>query len=109
MTVSADHIVVLILLLALTVKFIFFEDKAELERRLATAEIMSHRQQQQQQTTEQHTDGQDLCHGHSNTQLNVNLCKKFSPGSPELSSTPTFFLQRSDSLETESKEFKIKK
>lgn len=32
MTVSADHIVILILLLALTVKFIFFEDKAQLDQ-----------------------------------------------------------------------------
>uniref|UniRef100_A0A1B6EGS7 3-hydroxy-3-methylglutaryl coenzyme A reductase n=1 Tax=Clastoptera arizonana TaxID=38151 RepID=A0A1B6EGS7_9HEMI len=34
LTVSADHIVILILLLALTVKFIFFEDKEELNEQI---------------------------------------------------------------------------
>lgn len=34
MSGSADHIVILILLLALTVKFIFFEDKEELTEQI---------------------------------------------------------------------------
>ncbi|XP_067013691.2 3-hydroxy-3-methylglutaryl-coenzyme A reductase isoform X2 [Anabrus simplex] len=38
LTVSADHIVILILLLALTVKFIFFEDKEELTEQLLMSE-----------------------------------------------------------------------
>lgn len=41
MRVSADQIVILILLLALTVKFIFFEDKEELAEQFLVSEDSS--------------------------------------------------------------------
>ncbi|KAL3290142.1 hypothetical protein HHI36_023506 [Cryptolaemus montrouzieri] len=43
MTLSADHIVILILLLALVVKFVFFENKHELTEQLLTTEIIEKR------------------------------------------------------------------
>lgn len=91
MTVSADHIVILILLLALTVKFIFFEDKASLAEQLRMSD----------QGLE-FIDGQEFCHGHSHSQLNSNLRKKFSPEMPLVRSS-SFFLERSDSYDENSK------
>lgn len=67
LTVSADHIVILILLLALTVKFIFFEDKEELAEHI----LMS-------------SDIQDV---YSERGLDSTLRQRFAPhfsvGSPE--------------------------
>lgn len=94
MTVSADHIVILILLLALTVKFIFFEDKAQLAEQLRMSDQMDC------------LDGQEYCHGHSHSQLNNSLRKKFSANMPFVR-TSSFFLERSDSFEADGKHNKI--
>lgn len=88
MTVSADHIVILILLLALTVKFIFFEDKAQLAEHIRMSEQIDC------------ADGQEFCHGHSHAQLNNSLRRKFSTNMT-FSRTSSFFLERSDSFETD--------
>lgn len=96
MTVSADHIVILILLLALTVKFIFFEDKAQLVA-------------EQLRMSDQGLDcmdGQDYCHGNSHSQLNFSLRRKFSPNMPFLRSG-SFFLEQSDSFDSESSMYSL--
>lgn len=84
MTISADHIVILILLLALTVKFIFFEDKDQLAEQLRMSEQRF-----------ECADGQEFCHGHSHSQLNSSLREKFSSTMPFIRAG-SFFLEQSD-------------
>lgn len=79
MTLSADHIVILILLLALVVKFIFFENKEELAEQLRVH--MSERLE--------HLDHQEY------NQLNRNLRRRFTSGMPFFRSQ-SFFLDRAE-------------
>lgn len=81
MTLSADHIVILILLLALAVKFIFFENKEELAEQL--------RVHMSERLNADHLDNHDY------NQLNRNLTRRFTSGMPFFRSQ-SFFLDRGE-------------
>lgn len=76
-TLSADHIVILILLLALVVKFIFFENKEELQQQLRV------------HMTDRVADNND-------NQLNTDLMKKFQTSMPFFKNHTAFFLDNND-------------
>lgn len=76
-TLSADHIVILILLLALVVKFIFFENKEEIQQQLRV------------HLTDRVADNND-------NQLNTDLMKKFQGSMPFFKKRTSFFLENND-------------
>lgn len=76
-TLSADHIVILILLLALVVKFIFFENKEEIQQQLRV------------HMTDRVADNND-------NQLNTDLMKKFQGSMPFFKKHTSFFLDNND-------------
>lgn len=77
-TLSADHIVILILLLALVVKFIFFENKEVLQQQLRVH--MSER----------------VAADTNDNQLNTDLMRKFQASMPFFKNRTAFFLDNND-------------
>ncbi|XP_012277434.1 3-hydroxy-3-methylglutaryl-coenzyme A reductase isoform X2 [Orussus abietinus] len=79
LSVSADHIVILILLLALTVKFIFFEDRGEIAKQLRFKEDTE---------TEERANEEGATESMHATTLNISLQQKFGVALPM--HTPVF-------------------
>lgn len=78
LSVSADNIVILILLLALAIKFIFFEDKADIAKQLRFKEDDDTEEKNESETTSENI---------NTTAMDISLRRRFAATLPTMQST----------------------